>query len=139
MILYLVTISCQQKLIEVSQSDLHEVIMWLKMNINSLHIYHYSYETTGKYNQLHFHAIAGMTGMWKPFTQWGEAPYTKTYRIQWSKIADYPGALDYVYKDTNNNPSIQDQILILNHYKHNYFNMTTQSFQQLTTINSTIA
>lgn len=130
MILYLLTISCQQKLNYVSKQNLDEVILWLKMNHISFKVYKHSYERSGKYSQLHFHGIVQMAGRWLPFTQYGDsAVMDNTFRLQWSRVTDYPGALDYVLKDTKGIASEQDEIIILNYYQYHFFNQTTQEFQ----------
>ncbi len=134
MILYLLTVSCQQKQNFISKSDLRDVILWLKMSIQSFKVYNYSYERSGYYNQLHFHGIisASRYHRWKPYTQYGDFEYcVNTFRIQWSRIHDYDGAVSYVYKDTFNDPIKQDQIFIENIYKYHYFDMDTQLYSRL--------
>lgn len=131
MILYLLTISCQQKSKLVEQRNLDEVILWLKLNIPSLKIYNHSYERSGKHTQLHFHGIVMTKSRfrYKPFIQYGDVEHMHlTYRIQWSRITNYQGAIDYIYKDTQNNLILQDQIITENYYKYSFFNMDTQMF-----------
>jgi len=128
-ILYLITIICQQKKHYISKEEIDEVILWLKMNIPSLKILNSVYETSGRYNQLHFHAVATTSTKiyYKPFTQWGDTEYNNnTFKIHWSSIYDYTGACAYIQKDLHYQD--QDQILIKNYYKHHYFNQDTQRF-----------
>lgn len=130
---YLLTISCQQKKLFVCKKNLDEVIRWISDNNNSFVILHHSYERSGKYSQLHFHALVSFKGYWKPYTQWGDLDYTHlSFRIQWVKIRDAFGAINYIYKDTLNNKFRQEFIHIMNHYKYNYFNIDTQLFQPQT-------
>ncbi len=139
MILYLLTISCQQKKAFVQQSDLDEVLLWLKMNEDTFHVYKQSYERSGKYLQLHFHAIVGIrtTFRWRPYTQYGDTEVMAlTFRVHWSRVTDYPGAVLYVYKDTKNNSVVQQQIFIQNLYKYHYFNMDTQEFERIETLSA---
>ncbi len=132
MILYLLTISCQQKLIYVSKQDLDEVLLWLKMNIPTFHVYKHSYERSGQYTQLHFHGIIEMTGMWRQFIQYGDSLYqNKTFRLQFSRITDYPGALKYVLKDTHDSLVRQNNVFLMNYYKYHFFNQTTQQFTRV--------
>ncbi len=119
---YLLTISCQQKKLFILKDNIDEVIDWLKQCIPSLHIVHYAYETSGKYHQLHWHAIVEVDCKvrWRPYCSYGDLNVMhKTYRIQWK--AQYSNdAITYVYKDTHANPILQDQIIQTNYYRHNY-------------------
>ncbi len=128
MVFYLLTISCQQKKDFIQKYQLDEVCLWLKMNIASLHIQPYVYETSGKYNQLHYHAIVSVDKYFrfKPFTACGSIETTNTFRVQWSKVDNLSGALQYIQKDLWY--ASQGEILIRNYYKYNMFNQTTQEF-----------
>ncbi len=132
MVFYLLTISCQQKTDFIQKYQLDEVCLWLKMNIASLHIQPHVYETSGKYNQLHYHALVSVDKYfyYRPFTAYGEKNKTiSTFRIQWSKVDNLSGALQYLRKDLWH--ASQGEILIRNFYKYNYFNMDTQQFTRL--------
>ncbi len=129
---YLLTISAQQKNDFIQKWQLDDVCLWLKMNIASLHIQPLVYETSGKYNQLHLHAIVTIDKYlsYRPFTAYGEKNKTlNTFRIQWSKVDNLSGALQYLQKDLWYES--QGEILIRNFYKYNYFNMDTQQFDRL--------
>ncbi len=129
MVHYMLTISCQQKKSFIVKSDLKEVVLWLKMNIHHLKVYTHVYETSGGYNQLHFHAIVDVKHnfSYRPFTKWGDIDFTHhTFRVQWTKIVDLQGAYHYLYKDQHYNN--QDEILIRNLYKHYYFDIDNQQF-----------
>ena len=133
MILYLLTISCQQKTEFISKEDLDEVLTWLRHNEPTFHVYKYSYERSGKYGQLHFHGIIQVRSAfrWKPFIQYGDLDHMNlTYRVHWKRINDYEGAVSYIYKDTRNCPVKQDQIFNENMYKYHYFNMDSQQFER---------
>ncbi len=133
MILYLLTVSCQQKLNYVSKSDIDDVLFWIKMNESTFKAYNHSYERSGKYNQLHYHAIVEVKSSfrYKPFTQYGDInTYCNTFKIDWKRVTDFNGALGYVLKDTDNCPFRQEEILLLNYYKHHYFNMDMQRYER---------
>ncbi len=104
---YLLTISSQQKKLQISKKDLQDIILWLKMNIPSLNFIEERYEVSGKYTQLHFHGIVSVSSrfQYRAFAQWGDLEHTnKTYRVHWSKMYNYNGALKYIDKDV---PSFQ--------------------------------
>jgi len=99
------------------------------MSIPTFKVFIHSYERSGKYTQLHFHAIISMSGKWSPFTQYGDREHmNRTFRLQFSRVTDYPGALAYVIKDTQDIVVRQDTVFLLNYYKHHFFNQTTQEF-----------
>ncbi len=132
MILYLLTITCQQKKHYVFKENIDEVILWLKMNHNHFRVYTHAYERSGKYSQLHFHGIVQMEGRYLPYSQYGDPQMcTNTFQLRWSRINDYPGALDYVLKDTKGIDYEQEQIYILNYYQHHRFDYITQEFTLL--------
>ncbi len=102
LILYLLTINCQQKKNVVVKSDITDVIIWLKMNIDSLMIIESHYETSGKYKQLHWHGIVAVKHgfYYKPYTQYGDNEHTNgSFQIHWSRVFNKRGALRYVRKD----------------------------------------
>ncbi len=116
---YLVTISCQQKKDYIDRSMLDEVILWLKMSIGHLHIIRSVYENSGKYRQLHWHAIVSVSKnfYYRPYTAYGIEAYTKnTYRIQYKKIFNMKGATKYINKDLR----YKTQLDIL---QNNYFSI----------------
>ncbi len=99
---YMVTISCQQKLETISSNQLYAVILYLKLHIDSLHIIKDAYEKSGKYKQLHYHAIVEVKEGFRfsPFTQYGSRNLTlNTFSINWTKVYDLQGAKNYLDKD----------------------------------------
>ncbi len=132
MILYLLTISCQQKKKLVEQRDINEVLGWLMFNNPSLKVLNYAFERSGKYEQLHFHSIISVKRSfhYSPFTQYGDIDHNLlTFRLDYKKVQNIQGAFEYIYKDTHNIEQLQNQIITLNYYKYNYFNIDTQKFE----------
>ncbi len=128
---YLLTISAQQKKHFILKESIDTVIDWLKESIPSLHVQHYAYETSGKYKQLHWHAIVQvkLPFRYKHFISYGDLLHThSTFRIKWKRVYN-ERAIRYVYKDTHGNMILQDQIFKQNLYKHRYFNILTQCFE----------
>ncbi len=113
--LYLLTISCQQKEKYVRVQDIEEVIKWLPCKVKVS-----SFETSGKYRQLHYHAIVKHKGYYKAYTQYGDSTSDLSFKVQWTTIHDLKGATSYVLKDTRGNPIIQDQIIDDNIIQHEY-------------------
>ncbi len=101
------------------------------MNIDSLHIQQFSFETTGFYNQLHFHAIVEVHDTFRPdpYKQWGDSPMS--FQLHWDYLKNIKPSIDYIYKDTMGNYIKQQQILTQNYYKNYYFNQDTQKFKRL--------
>ncbi len=99
---YLMTISCQQKTKIITESHILDVIMWLKMNISSLKIIDYEYETSGKYEQLHFHGIISVKSgfKYKPFTKYGDHTIMPSFSINYKQITYLFGAYKYIHKDS---------------------------------------
>lgn len=125
---YLLTISAQQKKKFVSRSDINEVLHWLPISW----IHANSFETSGKYGQLHYHAVVDYKGLWKPYVQYGDSQFMNlTFRIQWKKITNLSGAIEYVYKDTHRNSILQHQIIEENKYNYYYYNPDDGSFTLL--------
>ncbi len=119
---YMITISCQQKKDYINKDILDEVILWLKMSIDSLHIIRSVYENSGKYRQLHWHAIVSVKPKFRyaPYTQFGDKNITgNTYRIQWEKIYNLEGAYNYLKKDLLH--QTQNDIFTNNYYSVNRF------------------
>ncbi len=119
---YLITIACQQKKEHINTIQLLEVIMYLKHSIESLHIYHYVYENSGKYRQLHWHAIVSVDKpfRFKQYTKFGSKDITgNTYSINWKPIYDIFKAINYLHKDLKH--QTQEDIITNNHYSINRF------------------
>ena len=118
---YLLTISCQQKTDFIEVYQLKEVLMYLKLHVDSLHIRHQVYENTGKYHQLHYHAIVNTTPFfrYKQYTSFGCKNITgNTFSINWKPLYNYKQALEYIRKDLY----LRDQQTILqdNNYMHQH-------------------
>ncbi len=127
--LYLVTISCQQKSDFIRRSQLDDVLLWLKMSVDSLQYKHINYECSGRYGQLHVHAIVAVKPgfSYAPFTQCGDLDRTyNTFRVQWDHVYDLKGAVSYCSKDLRN--STQGEIFIRNYFNYHYFNIDRQNF-----------
>ncbi len=119
---YMITISCQQKLDYISKDSIDEVISWLKLSIPSLDVLLYVYENSGKYRQLHWHALVLVRYKfrYKPYTTFGAKHITgNTYIIRWDVVTFLVGALLYLKKDLRYKS--QDEILIDNYYSINRF------------------
>ncbi len=120
---YMVTISCQQKKDYIDKQMLDEVILWLKISIPHLHIIRSVYENSGKYRQLHWHAIVTTNRVFRyaPYTAFGLENITRnTYRIQWEEVYNSHRAVEYLAKDLRHQS--QDDILTNNYYSINRFN-----------------
>ncbi len=131
---YLLTISAQQLKHYISRSNLDEVCIWIYQNNPSFEVHQYSYERTGHYQSLHFHAIVtvDLPFFYSPYTQYGDSEFMhNTFRIQWKRVYSLCRAIQYVHKDNHNSDIVQHQILTENYYKHHYFNIDTQSFVSL--------
>ncbi len=94
-IYYLLTVSCQQKKEYITKSDINVVLR----SLPAMDYKAFAYETSGKYSQLHYHAVVEYKGSYKPFTSWGSIEHTLTYRIHWVRVWDLKKAIEYVYKD----------------------------------------
>lgn len=129
MILYLLTISCQQKKEFILPMDLHIVINHLQKS--GVIILKGRYENHGLYNQLHFHAIVNYSGYYKSLTQYGDKEHDKTYRIDFKRIR--PGTVFAV--DNYLNKQNQDQVLTTNYWKipNLYYNQDTCNFELVAT------
>ncbi len=121
-VLYMITISCQQKKDYIDKSMLDEIILYLKLHIDSLQIIHCVYENSGKYKQLHWHALVRVIGSfrWKRFNSFGNEDITRnTYRIHWKLSHNPASAIQYMKKDLKHQS--QDDIFINNYYSINRF------------------
>lgn len=127
---YLITISCQQKNKYVSVFDLQQVLWWIPLES----VLHFCYENSGKYRQLHYHAIVEYHGLWYPYTQYGDALQCLSFRIHWKRITKLKGAIKYVYKDTHNDPILQLDIIYDNEFRHKYFNQETGEFESVSSL-----
>ncbi len=115
--LYLITVNCQQKKRYIDKDSIDEVILYLKMNINEFHIHQDVYERSGKYNQLHYHAIVKVPKWFKyrAYTSFGDKAITgSTYQIRWAKIYNLQGAQSYLMKDLRY--QTQEDIFVANEY-----------------------
>ncbi len=119
---YMITISCQQKKCFISYHNLYMIIMWLKLSIPHFHIRRDVFETSGKYQQLHYHAIVEVPASfrYRPYVKYGDCYLCKSYRIQWTKIYNMHRAVRYLLKDLQNRT--QEDILLYNYYSINRFN-----------------
>ncbi len=119
---YMITISCQQKKSFISYQDLYMIIMWLKLSIPHFLILKDVFETSGRYHQLHYHALILVTHKfrYKPYTKYGDSALCKSYRIQWDLAYNLKGAISYLEKDLQN--QTQEEILMYNYYSINRFN-----------------
>ncbi len=127
MVLYMVSISCQQKLLEVYHDDFFEIITWLFNNIKlSIRRTHYEYGII--YHQLHAHCIFDIKEKhfrWKPYTQYGsKKTHIKTFHIDWRKINNLSGAIKYITKDIGKSTLPYP-------YSHYFFNISTQQFESI--------
>ncbi len=120
---YMITISCQQKKDYIDTILLLEVLMWLKMSIDSLQIMHFVYENSGKYRQLHWHGIVTVKKNFRysPFTAFGAKHITgNTYIVNWTRVYNLKRAIDYLHKDLRYRS--QEEIISDNYYTINRFN-----------------
>ncbi len=120
---YMITISCQQKKAYINKSLLDEVINYLKMSIDDFKILEQVYENTGKYKQLHYHAIVTVPKefRYKRFSAFGLPHITgNTYSINWRPVYNFKRACSYLKKDLQ--CQTQDDIFTNNYYSINRFN-----------------
>lgn len=121
---YMITIVCQQKKAYVSQDDIEEVLDWLAVDADCLHV-DGAYELDPKYKQLHYHGIvkAPRQFRWAPWTQYGcVSVMEKTFRIWWKPISGGASMVQaYIHKaNPMRNHIRQQQILIENAGQHEY-------------------
>lgn len=122
---YLITITAFKKNIPVMEHELKNIIEWLEHN--GVEIEHGAFETSGLYNQLHYHATIKYNGLYRHLTQYGDDVHERRFKIHWMKIKrnleDVQRSIQYVYKDTGHGKGChikQQQILLENYYRHNY-------------------
>ncbi len=104
--LYSITISAQQRKINIEKEHIDEVITYLTdqdvLLVNGV------YEIGGKYHQLHYHGIAWLPQgfRWIAHKQYGDVTVMhRTFRIQWKAIrtgADATRWLQYLNKEVRN-------------------------------------
>ncbi len=95
---YFITISAQQKANKVRRQELEDVQFWL--SANGARFICRRYESTGKYNQLHFHGIARFQGRFQGLVSWGDAVNTdNSYSIRWVKVTNYYRLITYLLKE----------------------------------------
>ncbi len=112
----MITIRKHQVKDYINKEMLDEVIEQLEQCIASFYIIQGVYENSGKYKQLHYHAIAKVIKgfRYSRFTEY------QGFRIMWTKVYDYYKACAYLLKDLRHRS--QDDILIDNYYSVNRFN-----------------
>jgi len=112
---YLITIAKHQVKDYVHKSDLDNIVVRLKTKHDTLHVIDCVYEISDKYRQLHIHAIArlGHTISYKQNNSFNG------YRVQWSPIYNWKGALSYLTKVVKSKYR-QEQIFAENNYNHSY-------------------
>ncbi len=112
---YLLTIRKHQVKHYITQHDLDSVVDYLKWKHDSLYVYKTAYEIEDKYKQLHMHAIVSLSHIicYRDNNKYGD------YKIHWSPINSYYGAMKYITKDSFNKYE-QQQILETNYFNHNY-------------------
>lgn len=92
---YLITISCQQKKEIVSRVDINNVIRWLPEHRVIAH----GFEVSGKYGQLHYHAVIEFKGLYRAYIQYGDSDLCLSFRIHWVRVYNLDRAIEYVQKD----------------------------------------
>lgn len=99
---YLISIVRQQRNQPCPQSWLLEIILWLKVKIDSLVIYKSTFEHDSKYKQLHAHLIVSMDkkARWRPYTKYKMDNKT-TFRIHWNYFPpwNFTQVLQYITKE----------------------------------------
>ncbi len=122
--IYMVTISSQQKKAHISKNQLDSVVDYLSKQIDSLSIIQSVYENTGRYKQLHYHAIVNVPKDFRyyRFTKFGSSNLTlQTYSINWGRVYNLRRAITYLNKDLKHQS--QQDIIQDNGYKQNCFNL----------------
>ncbi len=113
-ILYLLTITKHKKTDYVLPQDIYPVLSILRLDLPTLVIIDQSFERSGHYTQLHYHAIVSITDYFK-FKSYTSI---KGFQLSWACINNLYGAQRYIFKDTKNKEHIQDEIIALNTYTH---------------------
>lgn len=116
---YALTISKHQKKDYVDKSDLDATIVSLKWTLTDLTFVEYTYENSGKYQQLHIHAIVQTK---KPVF-FKKNNSLNGFRLQWKKLYNQKhikGWRAYCRKEVDCKAR-QEQIFEENYYNHNCF------------------
>ncbi len=111
---FIMTIQKQQKKDYVDRQMIDEVMEYFKSKFVTMRTAEHGYEIGNKYCQLHLHTIVSVMEQFY-------FKYNNSYngfRIEWTPIYNFRGAINYVHKDTKNNKAIQDQIFNKNEYQH---------------------
>ncbi len=111
--IYFLTIQKPQKLHHVLPSEILQVLAILKNKIQ-IKITDHSFETSGRYEQLHLHAIVTTN----TFFKFKDFYILNGFHLQWKTINNLRGMLNYIYKDTQGCRIIQSQIIADNLYMH---------------------
>ncbi len=141
MVLYIVTVTAFNKNIWISKDNLDDVIRWLSANKN-ITISNAVYETSGLYNQLHIHALATVNYGFKyaSYTKYGDDEHCIAFKVHWRYVKhaerDKSRIMRYLSKDSTNAIE-QEQILILNYYKGNYYDCTSDRFTSMSEMRTT--
>ncbi len=134
MVHYMISISCQQKKHKVSVQQLMDVLGWLKQSINGFKLLQNHFEYGKLYHQLHLHMIVQLPNnfYFKPYTQYGtKHTHNNTFHVDYRKIYDYQGCIEYISKDIERTNILLDQYQIIQYYKTHYFNQTTNKYQRI--------
>lgn len=116
---YMLTISKHRKKDYVTEGELLLVLKTLKQQLNTLEVICMSFENSGLYEQLHFHAVVTL----KKQVYYKKYNSLLGFRLQWSPITDcyekgeqvggMRGAIAYVTKQAYSKES-QEAILVAN-------------------------
>ncbi len=122
---YSITVSAHSKKGYIDKPQIQRVLQHLKFAVPSLHFIHYSYECSGKYQQLHYHSIAKVN---KDFRY---KDYTSIlgFSVKWKYLGKYIPiqCINYLYKDQQGTAPEQSQILYRNYTNnHNLFRSSSQ-------------
>ncbi len=122
--IYLLTISCQQKDKYITKEILDDIIVHLEQCGVKFTKKLMAYENHGCYSQLHLHAIVEYDGYYKPLTKYGDEKLWLSFRIQFTFIPpkDMNNFISYIHKQDTK------AVLVENYYKNKYFNQSTQLF-----------
>ncbi len=116
---YLLTIRKSAVYSPVSQDEINNVYDFLSARLQSFKVILYNYEVDPKYDQLHSHAIISINQYFHftSYNKFGE------FFIHWKPIKDIKNSFktinNYLHKQAWDKYK-QEQILITNHYRHNY-------------------
>lgn len=113
-----VTISSHTKTGYVDKSNLEAIMKTLKERLNTLNFLLIRYENSGKYAQLHMHALVKVRESFR----YSQNCSIDGFHILWKKLhsrKDTVEWVNYCNKEAYHRFS-QEQILAHNYYKHNY-------------------